>query len=204
MSYDPDSDARCLKAVELTVRFVLTCFVQLGFLMFGVCLLFSKGYEPGLNVGLVIVVTYFIVAYNFYGRSERVSSIIAGLAGLTAARPAAGVYRGSDGGESNMDVNPATGLMMLGDFDTSGNLYGLGTISSGGGSDDDSMFDDNHNSFNPANGLPMMDDSTDIHGNMFGTTSMDDHMDYGSSTFDDSITHCSFDDNSSYCTFDND
>lgn len=191
MSKNSDSNARCLKAIELTFRFVLTCFVPLGFLLLAVCLLFEKGYRPGLNVALVIVVTYFIVAHNFYGRSDRVSWIIGGLAGLTGASPAAEVNGGNDAGESNMDFNPATGLMMLGDFDTSGNLYGFGTISGGSSSDDISMSNDYNHSFNPANGLPMIDDATDIHGNMFCTNSADDLMHHGGSMFDDSLAHTS-------------
>lgn len=44
---------------------------------------------------------------------------------------------------------------------------------------------DNHG-INPANGLPMMDSSTDIHGNMFGTNSVDDTF---TSTWDSIFDH---------------
>jgi hypothetical protein len=204
MSDDSDSNARCRKAIELTIRFVVTCAVPLAFLLFAVCMFFERGYKPGLDVGLAIVVVYFSVAYRHSGCGNRASLIVSGLAGLTIASPAAAMYISNDACDSGMGFNPATGLMMLGDFDTSGNLYGLGTISGGGGSDDASMFDDNHHSFNPVNGLPMLDDAIDIHGNIFGTASVDDVFDHSSSTFDDSITHCLFDDSSSYCAFDND
>jgi hypothetical protein len=138
-----DSNARCLTAIELTIRFVLTCFVQLGFLLLGICLLFEKGYKPGVSIGLAIVVMYFAVAYRHYGRGNRASLIVAGLAGLTAANPV--VAKGSsDEDDSNMDFNPATGLMMLGDFDTRGNLYGFGSISEVTSGDDASLFDDDH------------------------------------------------------------
>lgn len=45
---------------------------------------------------------------------------------------------------------------------------------------------DNYGS-NPANGLPMMDSSTDIHGNMYGTNSVDDT--FNSNTWDSSFDH---------------
>lgn len=204
MSGDSDSNARCLKAVELTFRFVLTCFVQLGALLFVVCLAFGKGRDPGVGAGMAIVIAYFTVAYHQYGRGNRASHIVAGLAGLTPSNPAATVYRSNDAGGSCPGFNPATGLMMMGDFDTSGNLYGLGNISGGGGSDDAPMFDEHHHSFNPANGLPMLDDSTDVHGNMYCTNSVDDLFDHSSSTFDDNITHSSFDDSFNSSFFDDD
>jgi hypothetical protein len=139
MSYDSDSDARCLKAIELTIRFVLTCFVPLAFFLLAICLMFGKGVEPGVNVGLAIVVLYFTVAYHHYGRNNKASLVVAGLAGLTAAKAAiaaAALYSHNDVGDSSMDFNPATGLMMMGDFDTKGNLYGFGTISDGMSNDD--------------------------------------------------------------------
>lgn len=40
---------------------------------------------------------------------------------------------------------------------------------------------------NPANGLPMMDSSTDIHGNMYGTNSVDDT--FNSNTWDSIFDH---------------
>lgn len=139
-----DSNVRCLTAIELTIRFVLTCFVQIGFLLLGICLLFEKGYKPGVSIGLAIVVVYFVVAYRHYGRGNRASLIVARLAGLTVDNPAAAIYSCSDADDSNMDFNPATGLMMIGDFDTNGNFYGFGTISDGMSNNDSSMFDDDH------------------------------------------------------------
>lgn len=204
MSDDSDSNARCRKAIELTIRFVATCAVPLAFLLFAVCMFFERGYKPGLDVGLAIVVVYFSVAYRHYGRGNRTSLIVAGLAGLTAANPAAAAYGSNNAADSSMDFNPATGLMMIGDFDTAGNFYGFGQIAGGMSGDDASMFDDNHLSFNPANGLPMIDDMTDIHGNMAGTNSIDEMMDYSSATFDDSFTHTSFDDSFNSSSFDDD
>lgn len=143
MSDDSDSNARCLKALELTIRFVLTCAVPLAFLLVAVCMFFERGYKPGLDVGLAIVVVYFSVAYRHYGRGNRTSLIVAGLAGLTKANPAAAMYNSNDASDSSMDFNPATGLMMIGDFDMKGNLYGFGSISEGVFDDDSSQSDDN-------------------------------------------------------------
>jgi hypothetical protein len=199
-----DSNARCIRAVELTFRFLLTCFWPLGFLLVAVCLLFEKGYKPGLNTFVAIVCVYFTVAHNCYGRNKKASQIIDGLSGLHVRTALAGGCGAHDDVCSNPAFNPATGLMMMGDFDTNGNLYGFGTISGGISGEDASMFDDNHHSFNPANGLPMLDDSIDVHGNMYCTNSMDDLMDYSSSIFDDSITHSSFDDSFNSGSFDDD
>lgn len=50
---------------------------------------------------------------------------------------------------------------------------------------------------NPANGLPMMDSSTDIHGNMYGTNSMDDT--FANNTWDSIFDHhSSFDSTSAF------
>jgi hypothetical protein len=203
MTDDSNSNARCIKAVELTIRFVVTCAVPLAFLLFAVCMFFERGYKPALDVGLLILLLYFIVAYRNVGRGNKTSIIIAGLAGYTAANAVAAVYS-NDAGDSSMEFNPATGLMMIGDFDTAGNFYGCGTMAGETSGDDASWFDDNHLSFNPANGLLMVNDAIDIHGNAFGNNSMDDLMDYNSSTIDDSITHTSFDDSFNCGTFDDD
>ena len=136
------SNARCLKAIELTIRFVLTCAVPLAFLLVAVCMFFERGYKPGLDVGLAIAVLYFTVAYHNFGRGSRVSLVVAGLAGLNATNPAAATYSSNDVGDSNMDFNPTTGLMMIGDFDTKGNLYGFGSISEGMFDHDSSQSDD--------------------------------------------------------------
>ena len=218
MIHDSDSDTRCLKAVELTVRFVVTCAVPLAFLLFVVCMCFGREYEPGVNVGMAIVVLYFVVAYHNVHRNNKILLIIAELAGLTTiktvgsfnanANAGAGAgaegFNSSDADDSGSAINPATGLMMIGGFDTAVNTYGSGTISGGFSNDDISMFGDNHHSFNQANGLPMMDDVTDIHGNIFGTTSVDDVFDHSSSTFDDSVTHSLFDDSLNSSSLDDD
>lgn len=131
MSENSHSNARCLKAVELTFRFVLTCFVPLGLLLLGVCLLLEKGCRPGVSIGIAMVVLYFAVAYRQYGRDNKASRIVAALAGITAANAAAGACWHEDASASDLEFNPATGLMMMGDFDTKGNLYGFGAISDG-------------------------------------------------------------------------
>lgn len=210
MMDDSDSDARCLKAVELTLRFAVTCFLPLAFLGIGICLVLERGYRPGVDAVLIIMVFYFAIAHRNVHRDNKTSLIIAGLAGLTTGKGAgrynvntvAGRYSANDEDDWSPAFNPATGLMMVGAADTEGNSYG--TSSDWTSDDDASRFDDNHYSFNPANGLPMMDDVTDIHGNTFGTNSADDIFDHSSSTFDDSITHSSFDDSFNCGTFDDD
>lgn len=134
MSEKLDSNARCLKAVELTFRFVLTCFVPLGLLLLGICLLLETGYKLGLNIGIAIVVLYFTVAYRQFGRGNKASRTVAALAGITAASAAAGACWHEGASDSGVEFNPATGLMMLGYFDTQGNAYGFGEL--GGASDD--------------------------------------------------------------------
>lgn len=212
MSDDSDSNVRCLKAIELTLRFVVTCFLPLAFLGIGICLVFERKYRPGVDAVLIIMVFYFAIAYRNVHRDNRTSLIIAGLAGLTTGKYAgrynvnavAGRYRANDEDDWSPAFNPATGLMMVGAVDTAGNSYGSDAFSDWASDDGASMFDDNHNIFNPANGLPMIDDATDIHGNIFGTNSMDDQMDYSSSTFDDSFTHTSFDESFNSSSFDDD
>jgi hypothetical protein len=143
------------------------------------------------------------VAYRNVGRGNKTALVIAGLAGLTAANVAAEGYSANGASESSPAFNPTTGLMM-GEGDMMGQTFG-GDINSGVMSGDDTQtFGDNDCSFNPANGLPMMDDVTDIHGNMVGTNSVDDLMACSSLTFDDSIAHTSFDDSFNNSTFDDD
>jgi hypothetical protein len=86
--------------------------------------------------------------------------------------------------------------MMMGMFDTAGNAFGTGSDMF---SETDSSSDD-HMSFNSANGLPMIDDFTDIHGNSFGTTNMDDMHHH--SAMDDMSHHCGMDDMSHHCGMD--
>lgn len=212
MSDDSDSNVRCFKAIELTLRFVVTCFLPLAFLGFGICLVFERGYRPGVDAMLIIMVFYFAIAYRNVHRDNKTSLIIAGLAGLTTGKGAGRYNVSAVAGRCSADdeddwipsINPATGLMMVGALDSAGNSFGSsGTpdwTSDGGASG----FDGNHHSFNPANGLPMMDDVIDIHCNMFGTNSMDDLFDHSSSTFDDSFTHSSFDDSFNSSFFDDD
>lgn len=212
MSDDSDSNVRCLKAIELTLRFVVTCSLPLAFLGMGICLVFERGYRPGVDAVLIIMLFYFAIAYRNVHRENRTSLIIAGLAGLTTGKSAgrynadavAGRYSANDEDDWSPTINPATGLMMVGTLDTAGNSFGSGGTSDWTSDDDASGFDDNHHSSNPANGLPMLDDSTDVHGNMYCTNSVDDLFDHSSSAFDDNSTHSSFDDTFYSCTFDDD
>ena len=160
MSKDSDSNARCLKATELTLRFVWNNLVPLGVLLCAVCIPFRNGVEPGINVGVAIMVLYFTVAYNFYGRGNRTSAVIAALSGVAAGGASAAMNSASNSGSSSIE-------------------------------------------FNPANGLPMFDDMTDMHGNLYGSTSVDDLMGHGSA-FDDSITDSLFDDSFNNCTLGDD
>jgi hypothetical protein len=195
MSY-ADSDARCIKAIELTVRFVLVNLAQLCLLFIAICVLFKIECEAGADAMFLIVVSYFTVAYNCYGRYNGVSLIIAALAGLTVAGTgtAAAVYRVNDD-EDDSESDFAAGFVTAG-FDAMGNLNGFdmnaGVMS---------MSDDFHHSFNTANGLPMINDAVDIHGNIFGTTFMDDMMNSSTSAFDDTFSHSS-DDSFSQSSFD--
>jgi hypothetical protein len=197
-----DSDARCIKAIELTVRFVLLHLAHLALLFLAICVLLKNGCELGADAEFLIVVSYFTVAYKQYGRGNRASSIIAGLAGLTAAGTAAGtaastaaaVYSVSDD-EEDSESDSATGFGMAG-FDAMGNLNGV-DMSAGVMS----LSDDFHHNFNTANGLPMINDAVDIHGNIFGTTFMDDMMNSSTSAFDDTFSHSS-DDSFSHSSFD--
>lgn len=180
-----DSDARCINAIVLTARFFLTCFLPLAVLLLGVCLLFDKGYKLGVSTGLLTAVVYFVVAYRCYGRSDRLSPVIAGLAGLTVVNSIAAVQR-AKGVDANSAFNPATGLMMVGDFDTMGNSYGFGITSEDTPGWDSPSDDYNHHAVNPASGLPMVDDVLDVHGNVFGSLSADESTSYGSLGADDS------------------
>lgn len=212
MNDESDSNVRCLKAIELTLRFFITCFLPLAFLSFGICLVFERGYRPGVDAMMITIVLYFAIAYRNVHRDNKTASIIAGLAGLTKGKVAGRSNENAVAGRCSADdeddltpaINPATGLMMVGALDTAGNSFGSGGTSDWTSDDDASGFDDNHHSFNPANGLPMVDDVTDIHGNIFCTTSMDDQMDYSNSTFDDSFTLTSFDDSFNSSSFDDD
>ena len=127
MSNELDSDARCLKAIELTFRFGLTCFVPLAFLLVGICLLFGEGYKLGMNTGFAIVVVYFIVAYRHVGRGNKTSLVIARLAGLTIAKAAAEGDCANDAGDDALlfEFNPANGMPMFNDMvDIQGNPVG--------------------------------------------------------------------------------
>lgn len=188
-----DSDARCINAIELTARFVLTCFLPLAVLLFVVCLLFEKGYKLGVNAGLLIALVYFVASYRCYGRSDKFSLVIAGQAGLTQANSIAAVHR-AQGVDENLAFNPATGLMMVGDFDTMGNSYGFGITSDDTPGWDSPPDDYNHHAINPASGLPMVDDVLDVHGNVFGSLSADESASYGSFGADDSLALSAFDD----------
>ena len=172
MSKDSDSNARCLKATELTLRFMWNNLVPLGVILCAVCIPFRNGLEPGINVGVAIMVLYFTVAYNFYGRGNRTSAVIAALSGVAAGGASAAMNSASNSGSSSIEFNPATGLMMFGHVDAMGNPYGIDLAPGGAYCDDTSISDDDHFSFNPANGLPMFDNLTDMHGNIFGTNSM--------------------------------
>jgi hypothetical protein len=198
---DAESNARCIEAVKLTIRFVLLNCIQLGLLLLGICIFFGEGLDPGINFGLAIVVLYFTVAYKQYGRGNRASLIIAGLAGLAAAGTAAAVSSINDEWDSESDFG--AGFMMAG-FDGMGNPIGVDMNSGMMSSSDSSMSDDFHHSVNPANCLPMIDDVVDIHGNMFGTTFVDDMMNSSTSSCDDSFSHSSFDSGFHSHTFDDD
>jgi hypothetical protein len=199
---DAESNARCIEAVKLTIRFVLLNCIQLGLFLLGICIFFGKGLDPGINVGLVIVVLYFTVAYKQYGRGNKASLIIAGLAGLTAAGTVAAVSSINDG-EWDSDSDSGAGFMTAG-FDAMGSPGGVDMNSDIMSSSDASMSNDFHHSVNPANCLPMINDVVDIHGNMFGTTSVDDMMSSNTSSFDDSFSHSSFDNSFHSHTFDDD
>lgn len=199
---DAESNARCIEAVKLTIRFVLLNCIQLAMLLFAICLVFRKGYEPGVDAGLAIVVVYFTVAYKQYGRGNKASLIIAGLAGLTAAGTAAAV--GSiNRGEWDSESDSEAGFMTAG-FDAMGSPSGVDIDSGMMSSSDASMSDDFHHSVNPANCLPMINDVVDIHGNMFGTTVVDDMMNSSNSSSEDSFSHSSFDSSFHSHTFDDD
>lgn len=122
MSNDSDSNARCIKAVELTFRFVFVCIKPLAFFLFAVSML-GNGYKDGAFAGMVIVVVYFVVAFRQYGRGNNASFIVAGLAGLTAVS-AADYFGGDVDDEDDFPlVNPSTGLTMTG---------GIGGVDAGG------------------------------------------------------------------------
>jgi hypothetical protein len=97
--------------------------------------------------------------------------------------------------DSDSGFDPATGFVTAG-FDAMGSPIGVdmnaGVMS---------MSDDFHHSFNTANGLPMINDMVDIHGNIFGTTFMDDMTNSSTSAFDDNFSHSS-DDSFSHSSFD--
>lgn len=180
---EAESDARCIEAVKLTIRFVWVNFIPLAMLLLAICIVFGKGYEPGVDVGLMIVFVYFTVAYKQYGRGNRASLIIAGLAGLAVAGTAAAgsaITRGEWDSESESDAGFTTP-----GFDTMGNLNDVNLNLGMTPSSDTFISDDLHSSVNPANCLPMLNDVVDIHGNMFGTTFLDDTMNSSTSLFDD-------------------
>jgi hypothetical protein len=193
---EAESNARCIEAVKLTIRFVLLNCIQLGMFLLGICAFFGKGLDPGINVGLAIVVLYFTVAYKCYGRGNRASLIIAGLAGVTATGAAAAMYSTNDG-EWDSESSSSTEFMMAG-LDAMGSPGGVDMHSDMMSGSDVPMSDDFHHSVNPANLLPMINDVVDIHGNMFGTTFVDDMLNSSTSSFDDSFSHSSFDSSSSF------
>jgi len=199
---DAESNARCIEAVKLTIRFLLLNCIQLGLFLLGICIFFGKGLDPGINVGLAIVVLYFTVAYKQHGRGNKASLIIAGLAGVTGAGAVAAVSSINDG-EWDSDSDSGAGFMMAG-FDAMDSASGFDMNSGMTSSSDVSMSDDFQHSVNPANCLPMVNDVVDIHGNMFGTTSVDDMLNSSISSFDDSFSHSSFDSSFHSYTFDDD
>jgi hypothetical protein len=123
---DAESNARCIEAVKLTVRFVLINCIQLGLFLLGICAFSGKGLDPGINVGLAILVFYFAVAYKCYGRGNRASLIIAGLAGVTAASAAAAMYITNDD-EEDSESSSLTGVVMPG-LDAMGNSNDIDAI----------------------------------------------------------------------------
>lgn len=202
MSKVSDSNARCLKATELTLRFFWRNLVPLGFLLCAVCILFGNGVEPGINVGVAIMVVYFIVAYNFYGRENRISAVIAALSGVASGGASAAMNSASNSGSSGIEFNSATGLMICGHVDAKGSPYGTDPAPGTTFHDDSYDSDDDFYSVNPANGLPMLNSMIDIQGNPFGSSS-DDYIDH-SSAFDDCTTDAFVDDGYNSCTFGND
>lgn len=202
MSKDSDSNARCLKATELTLRFFWKNLVQLGCLLCAVCIVFGNGVEPGINVGVAIMVLYFVVAYKFYGRENRISAYIAALSGVASGGASAAMTSANTSGSSSIEFNPATGLMMFGHVDANGNPNGIDLAPGTTFHDDSYDSDENFYSVNPANGLPMLNSMIDIQGNPFGSSS-DDYIDH-SSAFDDCTTDAFVDDGYNSCTFGND
>ncbi len=105
-------------------------------------------------------------------------------------------------------VNPATGLPMIGNFDSMGNPYGMGSVMGpynpatglpmmvGELDVAGNPFGTDLTAVNPANGLPMIggEDGLDIEGNPYGTDWSEDSI---STSFDDSLGN-SFDNGSGH------
>ena len=76
MQNDSDSNARCIKAIELTFRFVLRNPLALAFFFFVSLFLFGKKSEPAVAVVILIVFLYFMVAYHYFGRGTKRQRLI--------------------------------------------------------------------------------------------------------------------------------
>lgn len=181
MQNDSNSNARCIKAIELTFRFVLRNLVTLVFFFLASFFLFGKKSDPAVAIVFLVVALYFTVAYHHFGRGNKASLVIAILAGTSAVGTVAALHSNDDTDELNSAINPATGLMMMGGIDAMGNPYGFDMNSTGMSGNDISMCNNTHHIFDSENNLAMMDNSPDNHRSIFG----DDF-----STFDDS--HHSF------------
>lgn len=94
-----------------------------------------------------------------------------------------------DDSDSCLDINPATGLLMMdGMIDVGGNPFGTDGSHPGIGTMNDgdsplSHWEDSHG-INPANGLPMMDSAIDVAGNPYGS----DEFSSSFNSFDDDFS----------------
>lgn len=91
--------------------------------------------------------------------------------------------------DTRLDINPATGLLMLdGLVDVGGNLYGTDDHSERLSALDDSgsLWDafDSSPGINPASGLPMLDSAIDVGGNPYGSDAVTSTF----SSFDDDFS----------------
>lgn len=186
-----DSDARCLRAAALTLRFLVTGFLPLGLLLAGACLLSGKSHDTGVNMGVAVLVAYFTAAHNLYGRSRAVAQVIAGLACLGTQNAATGGQAAAFGIALNLpsDFTMANSARTAA-IPVGGMVYAVteaGDCSLLSDHDDD---DDDGYWVNPGTGLPMMNSVVDVHGNIFGTCPADDVVHQDFSTHDD-IAACS-------------